>query len=94
MRNLRELCGNRVGDLLATVADVREPQARRRVDVLVTGRIPDVGAFAALDDERTALLDAAHIGKSVPQCTHAQPLTLAKSSSPNRIVSVSATRGR
>jgi hypothetical protein len=53
-------------DLVAPVADVHAPQARRPVEVLRALLVPHVGAIAPGDDELAAA-DGVHVGEGVPE---------------------------
>ena len=55
-----------VGDLVAAVPDVREPEPCGRVEVLGAVRVPDRRALAAGEHELVAL-DLAHRGERVPE---------------------------
>ena len=61
-----KLVTDRVGDLHAAVTDVREPEPRGRVEILVSVRVPDATALAAGEDELVPL-DLAHRGERVPE---------------------------
>ena len=61
-----ELGGDGVGDLRASVADVREPESGRRVEVLVAFSIPEAAAVATREDELVPL-HLAHRRERVPE---------------------------
>ena len=61
-----ELGGDRVRDLAAAVADVREPEPRGRVEVLGAVRVPDARALAAREHELVPV-DLAHRGERMPE---------------------------
>ena len=65
-RERPELLADGVGDLRAPVADVREPQAGGRVEVLAPVGVPDAAALAA-DEHELVPVDLPHRGEGVPE---------------------------
>src|SRR6185437_11650633 len=61
-----ELRRRRTGDLGATEADVRVPEAGGAVEVAATALVPDVAPLAAVDDELVPV-DGAHVREPVPE---------------------------
>ncbi len=67
---LAHLRGRRVCDLCSPVADVRIPEAARRVDVPVAGLVPEMAALGSVEDELPRLLDGVHVGDGMPEPGH------------------------
>ena len=65
-RERPELIADGVGDLRAPVADVREPQAGGRVELLAPVGVPDAAPFAA-DEHELVPVDLSHRGEGVPE---------------------------
>ena len=61
-----ELRRDGVGDLGAAVADVREPEPRGPVEVLVAVRVPDARAVTTCEHELVPV-DLPHRGEGVPE---------------------------
>jgi hypothetical protein len=65
-RECPQLRPDGVRDLDPAVTDVREPEARGGIEVLVPVDVPDAGAFPAREDELVPV-DLAHRGERVPE---------------------------
>jgi hypothetical protein len=71
-----QLARDRLDDLLAPVADVAVPEARRPVQVALAGGIPDVNALAA-GDHQLVPCDRRHVGERMPvRARSGHPATL------------------
>ena len=62
---LLQLRGRRIDQLLSPVADVDAPQARHRIEDLVTVAVPQVDVVGARDDARTLGRERLEIGERV-----------------------------
>ena len=69
-RDLRDLCRDRLADLLAPVADVAVPQRGGGVDVAAALLVPEPRSLAAFEHELAAFLDEAHVGEGMPEPRH------------------------
>ena len=67
MRHPVELVADRGVDARVAVAVDVAPQRRDPVDVAAAARVDQIGALAALDDERLLVLPAALLGERMPE---------------------------
>ena len=67
-------CG-RVGDVLAAETDVREPEARGRIEVSPSRLVPDPNAVAADKDQLAVRGHRRHVGERMPEVGHAAEAT-------------------